>query len=108
MCIEKELSDKSKYPIFARTAVPGFELASTVHELVRYYKWKKISVIWHDAFPYKKLYKEFHGLYEEYIVSAHLMEVTGHYFHSEHHNLTRSYLKEIFNKSKSEFLLFCF
>ena len=105
MCIEKELSDKSKYPIFARTAVTGYELASIVHELARHYKWRKISVIWHDRFPYKKLYEEFHGLYEEDIVSAHLMEVKAYYDYSKHHNLTRGYLKKISSKSKSKFLL---
>ena len=68
MCIEKELSDKSKYPIFARTAVTGYELASTVHELLRYYKWKKISIIWNNRYPYKKLYEELHSLYKEDIL----------------------------------------
>ena len=108
MCIEKELSDKSKYPTFARTAVTGFELTSTVHELLKYYKWKKVSVIWHDTFPYKKLYEEFHASYDGDIVSAFPMEIPGYYNYREHHNVTRGYLQKIYHKSKSEFLLFAF
>ena len=108
MCIEKELSDKSKYPIFARTAVTGYELASTVHELLRYYKWKKISIIWNNRYAYKKLYEELHSLYKEDILSAHLMEATSNYYVNKHHNLTRGYLKTISRKSKSKFLVFVF
>ena len=108
MCIEKELSDKSKYPTFARTAVTGFELASTVHELLKYYKWKKVSVIWHDTFPYKKLHEEFHASYDGDTVSAFPMEIPVYYNYREHHSVTRGYLQKIYHKSKSEFLLFAF
>ena len=105
MCIEKELSDKSKYPTFARTAVTGSELASIMHELLNYYKWKKVSVIWQDLFPHNKLYNEFHGSHEGKIVSVH--QLKAHYNLSKHHSLTLGYLKEISNKSKSKFF-FCF
>ena len=37
MCIDKELSDKRKYPTFARSAVTGYELVFTMQELLSYY-----------------------------------------------------------------------
>ena len=103
MCIEEELSNKRHYPTFARTAVTGYELVFTMNGLLSYYKWKKVSVISHDLFPYKKLFEEFHDSYKGEIVSAHIIEGAAHYNYSQHYNLTLSYLKEISNKAKSEF-----
>ena len=105
MCIEKELSDKSKYPTFARIAVTGSELASIMHELLSYYKRKKTSVIWQDLFPHNKLYDEFHGSHERKIVSVY--QLKAHYNLSKHHNLTLGYLKEISSKSKRKFSFCC-
>lgn len=108
MCIEKELSDKRKYPTFARTAVTGYELIFTVNGLLSYYKWKKVSVISHDLFPYKKLFGEFSDSYKGEIVSVHMIAGASHYNYSKHNNLTLSYLREISNKSKSKFYIYYF
>ena len=103
MCIEKVLSDKSKNPTLARAAVAGLEL-DIMHELLIYYKWKKVSVIWQDLFPHNKLYDEFHGSQEKEIVSVHHLK--AHYNLSKHFNLTLGYLKKLFSKSKSRFPFF--
>ena len=75
-----------------------------MHELLIYYKWKKVSVIWQDLFPHNKLYDEFYGSQEKEIVSVHHLK--AHYNLSKHRNLTLGYLKKIFSKSKSRFPFF--
>ena len=104
MYIHKELSDKRKYPAFARSAVTGYE----IHGLLSYYKWNKVSVISHDLFPYKKLFEEFHDSYKGEVVSTHIIEGAAHYNYTKHYNLILSYLREISNKSKSEFSFYYF
>ena len=106
MCIEKELLDKRKYPTFARTATAGYDLIFTMYGLLSYYKWKKVSVISHDLFPYKKLFEEFNDSYKGEIASAHIIEGAAHYNYSKHYHLVVSYLREISNKSKSELFFF--
>ena len=108
MCIEKELLDKRKYPTFARTATAEYDLIFTMYGLLSYYKWKKVSVISHDLFPYKKLFEEFNDSYKGEIASAHIIEGAAHYNYSKHYHLVVSYLREISNKSKSEFCFFFF
>ena len=108
MCIDKELSDKRKYPTFAWSAVTGYELVFTMQELLSYYKWKKVSVIFHDLFPYKKLFEEFHDSYKGEVVSAYIIEGAAHYNYTKHYNLILSDLREISHKSKSEFSFYYF
>ena len=103
MCIEKDLSNKKKYPTFARTAVTGYELVFIIDAVLSYYKWKKVSVILHDLFPYKKLFQKLHDLYKGKVVSTHIIEDAAHYNYTKHYSLTLSILKEISSKSKSEF-----
>ena len=108
MCIEKELSDKRKYPTFARSAVTGYEIVFTMHGLLSHYQWKKVSVISHDLFPYKKFFEEFHDSYKGEVVSTHIIEGAAHYNYTKHYNLILSYLREISHKSKSEFSFYYF
>lgn len=55
MCYEPELSDKSKFPTFARTEPIGHQLTPAIAELLRYYGWHKFGLVVENSTKFKQV-----------------------------------------------------
>ena len=56
MCSSAELSDKAKYPTFARTFAVDSQVGPSVVSLLRYtYNWTRVAIIYQDSTQWKSL-----------------------------------------------------
>ncbi|KAK3781513.1 hypothetical protein RRG08_054852 [Elysia crispata] len=91
VCSEDEVSDKSKYPTFARTFPPAVQITKSVISLLKYYNWTKFSIIYGDidsktyesvAIRLQELAQE-HNMSTNHVMSypePHLTLITGNPF----------------------------
>ena len=100
--MEEELSDKSKYPTFARTSVISSEITPTIQELLNYFKWTKVAVIYENSTLYKKIFEEFKAKHKgEITIAKSVPRPYSTSFDQEYH-IVRKHLREVSKRSKSK------
>ena len=70
MCYEPELSDKTKYPTFARTEPIGRQLTPAIKELLRHFHWEMFALVVEDSTRYAGL-----GLYSSHHLSKFISTI---------------------------------
>ncbi|GFR93323.1 guanylate cyclase [Elysia marginata] len=91
VCSEDEVSDKTRYPTFARTFPPAGQITKSVISLLKYYNWTKFSIIYGDteSKTYESVAMRLQELAQEHNMSTnhmmsypepHLTLITGNPF----------------------------
>lgn len=102
MAFEPELSDKMKYPTFARTEPIGRQLTPAIRELLRYFKWKKFALIVENSTMYTRASVDIRNEFKESITEFKYMHTSPHYAYENHYDLIVRDMKEISKKARSK------
>ena len=100
--MEEELSDKSKYPTFARASVISSEITPTIQELLNYFKWTKVAVIYQNSTLYRKIFEEFKAKHEGEITIAKSVPRPYSTSFNQQYYIVRKHLREVSKRSKSK------
>ena len=96
--MEEELSD----PTFALTSVISSEITPTIQELLSYFKWTKVAVIYENSTLYKKIFEELKTKHKgEITVAKSVPRPYSTSFDQEYH-IVRKHLRELSKRSKSK------
>ena len=60
MCSNPELSDKMKYPTFARTYPLSKRLTPSLIALLNHYNWRTVAILVEDSFMFRSTYEYVH------------------------------------------------
>ena len=105
MCVEQELSNKHKYPTFARTEPIGRQLTLALSELLKHFKWKKFGLIVEQSPIYIKVHRELKIRFEEYILVEKEISASSNYYLTKHYNEVLNDMKTIKRQARSKFVL---
>ena len=111
MCSSADLSDKAKYPTFARTFAVDSQVGPSVVSLLKYaYNWTRVAIIYQDSTQWKSLKEHLVKEFERNGIDvAYEYMVVGEAFYR---NLTdeedfRATLREIKQKARSKYIRQC-
>ena len=113
MCSSADLSDKAKYPTFARTFAVDSQVGPSVISLLKYtYNWTRVAIIYQDSTQWESLkehlVKEFEkngiDVAHEYMVGK---EAFYMYFYLEKEAEFRAALRKIKEKARSKYMWQC-
>ncbi|KAL5018501.1 hypothetical protein ScPMuIL_004223 [Solemya velum] len=81
-CSEREVSDKSLYPTFARTKPTDSQISKSVVSFLRTFGWKKITLVYSNEPEFQHTADTIHQLMGEYNITVTFRRVySGPYFH---------------------------
>lgn len=109
MCSSADLSDKAKYPTFARTFAVDSQVGPSVVSLLRYtYNWTRVAIIYQDSTRWKSL-KEY--LVKEFekngIDVAYEYMMAGEAFYTLKNEEFRAALRGIKETARSKYMRQC-
>ena len=108
MCVDQELSEKKKYPTFARTEPIGCQLTLALRELLKHFKWKKFGLMVEQSPIYVKIHKELKTQFKDQILVEKEISAVAHYYYSEHFKEVKNDMEIIKKQARSKFvLLYC-
>ena len=108
MCVDQELSEKKKYPTFARTEPIGCQLTLALRELLKHFKWKKFGLMVEQSPIYVKIHKELKTQFKDQILVEKEISAPAHYYYSEHFKEVKNDMEIIKKQARSKFvLLYC-
>lgn len=111
MCSSADLSDRRKYPTFARTFAVDSQVGPSVVSLLRStYNWTRVAIIFQDSTQWKSLKEHLVKEFEKYGIDvAHEYKVVSEafYFYLKHEAEFRAALREIKEKARSKYMRQC-
>ena len=108
MCLAQELSDKNKYPTFARTEPIGRQLTLALRELLQNFKWKKFGLLVEQSPTYLTVHNEVKTRFKYQILIEKEISGPAHYFHAQHFKEVKNDMEIIKRQARSKFvLLYC-
>ena len=108
MCAEQELSNKYKYPTFARTEPIGHQLTLALRVVLEQFKWKKFGLMVEQSPVYLKVHSELKYQFNDQILVEKEIAAPAHYSYSQHYNMVLNDMKKIKRQARSKFvLLYC-
>ena len=110
MCSSAELSDKAKYPTFARTFAVDSQVGPSVVSLLRYtYNWTRVAIIYQDSTQWKPLKDHLVKEFEKngIDVAYEYMVVSEAFYRAENETQFRAALREIKEMARSKYMQFC-
>ena len=105
MCVEQELSEKVKYPTFARTEPIGRQLTIALRELLKHFKWKKFGLMVEQSPIYLKVHNELKTQFKDQILVEKEISAPAHYSFAEHFNTVKNDMENIKRQARSKFVL---
>jgi len=102
MCVEASLSDKTKYPTFARTEPIGRQLTPAIQELLHYYNWNKFALVVENSTMYRRAFKNIKEQFRSKVLAEAFMPPPAKYSYDEHYEKARKDMLKLKDKSRSE------
>ena len=102
MCVDPSLSDKSKYPTFARTEPIGRQLTPAINEILSYFKWKKFALIVENSTMYKRAFKMIKEKFGVAVLAEAFMPPPAKYSYDEHYVEAREDMRKLKDKARSK------
>ena len=102
MCVESSLSDKSRYPTFARTEPIGRQLTPAINEILSYFKWKKFALIVENSTMYKRAFKMIKEKFSVDVLAEAFMPPPAKYSYDEHFVEAREDMRKLKDKARSK------
>ena len=108
MCVEQELSEKYKYPTFARTEPIGRQLTLALRELLQNFNWKKFGLMVEQSPSYLKVHKELKFQFKDQILVEKEISAPAYYNFAQHFKEVKNDMEIIKRQARSKFvLLYC-
>ena len=96
------MSDKIKYPTFARTGVYADSISATIQTLLNHFKWKHVGVIYEKTLFFKKVYHQFKTKLNGTITAVKSIPPTLHYTYDHHYELAKNDLQNVSKAARSK------
>ena len=111
MCSSADLSDKAKYPTFARTFAVDSQVGPSVISLLRYtYNWTRVAIIYQDSTQWKSLKEHLVKEFEKNgidVAYEHMVVSVAFYTSLEDEAQFRVALREIKETARSKYMQWC-
>ena len=111
MCSSADLSDKAKYPTFARTFVVDSQVGPSVISLLKYtYNWTRVAIIYQDSTQWKSLKEHLVKEFEKNgidVANEYMVVREAFYFFLEQEAEFRAALRKIKEKARSKYMWQC-
>ena len=108
MCVQQELSQKKKYPTFARTEPIGRQLTLALRELLQNFKWKIFGLMVEQSPIYLKLHNELKTQFKDQILVEKEISAPADYSYARHFKEVKNNMEIIKTQARSKFvLLYC-
>ena len=105
MCYEPELSNKSRYPTFARTEPVGRQLTPAIAELLHYFKWHKFALVVENSTVYRRAGADILHTFGERINAVKYMKTSPQYAYESHYQHVKNDIKHISTRARIIILL---
>ena len=105
MCVQQELSQKKKYPTFARTEPIGRQLTLALRELLQNFKWKIFGLMVEQSQIYLKLHNELKTQFKDQILVEKEISAPAHYSYARHFKEVKNNMEIIKTQARSKFVL---
>ena len=109
MCSSADLSDKAKYPTFARTFAVDSQVGPSVISLLRYtYNWTRVAIIYQDSTQWKSLKEHLVKEFEKNgidVAYEHMVVNEALYISPKYEAQFRVALREIKETARSKYML---
>jgi len=108
MCSSADLSDRGKYPTFARTfAVDSQVGPSVVSLLISTYNWTRVAIIYQNSTQWKSLKEHLVKEFEKYgidVAHEYMVDSEALYDYLQNEAEFRAALREIKEKARSKYI----
>lgn len=111
MCSSADLSDRKKYPTFARTFAVDSQVGPSVVSLLRStYNWTRVAIIYQNSTQWKSLKEHLVKEFEKYdidVAHEYMVDSEAFYLHLQNETDFRAALREIKKKARSKYMRQC-
>ena len=104
MCVDPSLSDKERYPTFARTEPIGRQLTPAINEILSYFKWRKFALIVENSTMYQRAFKMIKEKFNVHVLAEAFMPPPAKYSYDEHYVKAREDMRKLKDKARSKWV----
>ena len=101
MCVESSLTNKERFPTFARTEPIGRQLTPAINEILAYFKWKKFALIVENSTMYQRAFTVIKQTFTTDVLAEAYMPPPAKYSYDMHYINAREDMKKLKDKARS-------